>query len=294
MSLEESLDKLGLTKYEAQAFTYIVQNGSVEAGEITGDTNIPNGKIYETLNKLEFYGFIEIQQSRPKRYRSRNINIAIEEYLERKKELLDLEFKKLEDLGTKAIQQFEQIHLEESPKKEEIFWRTAFGPEINELYYTSMKEAKHSILYFIPHSIHDRSMSKLTFKSHAHENKDEFNQEKDLIAQLLSQGQKDKITRILFAGEYECPFFKDLFSLLLDKEPAIEIRALQQDIITPPIILIDDIITIMDIVDPIDNHTTMGITKIWDSRLNKKLKEKIETLWEQGLAYRKVFPKIRK
>ena len=109
MSLEESLDKLGLTKYESNAYYYIIKNGPVEAGEITSETNIPNGKIYETLNKLESYGFIEIQHSRPKKYQSRNINIAIEEYLERKKQLLDTEFKKLESLGTKVIKEYEQI-----------------------------------------------------------------------------------------------------------------------------------------------------------------------------------------
>ena len=94
MSLQQTLDQLGLTKYESQAYHYILTNGAVEAGEISKNEKIPNGKIYETLNNLEEYGFIEIQYSRPKKYRSRNINIAIEEFLGRKRELLDIEFKK--------------------------------------------------------------------------------------------------------------------------------------------------------------------------------------------------------
>ena len=46
----------------------------------------------------------------------------------------------------------------------------------------------------------------------------------------------------------------------------------------------------MDIVDPLDSHTTIGITKIWDRRLNSNLKKKIQVLWNQASKYRAVFP----
>ncbi len=289
-SIEETLDKLGLTKYESLAYSYILQNGSVEAGEITKDTNIPNGKIYETLNRLERYGFIEIQESRPKKYHSKNINIAIEEYLDQKKLSLENEFKKLEDLGTQAIKEFEQIHLNQPNKKEEIFWRTAFGPEIHDLYYSTIKEAKHSVLYFLPHSIHDRQLGSITSKKHRHERNGEEGEEKNFISKLLDQSSDVKTIQILFAGQKECPYFKELFGKVVHQSSAIEVKAIQQDIVTPPIMLVDDVITIMDIVDPLDNHSTIGITKIWDRRLNSNLKEKIQILWKQASNYRSIFP----
>ena len=290
MSLEELLDKLGLTKYESNAYYYIIKNGSAEAGEITRDANIPNGKIYETLNKLESYGFIEIQHSRPKKYQSRNINIAIEEYLERKKQLLETEFKELESLGTKVIKEYEQIQLDDTPKKEEIFWRTAFGSEIHDLYYNTIKEAKHSILYFLPHSIHDKLLEGEAVRKHRHQNKADRSQEKEFMTKLFNQAGKDKSIKVLFAGQQECPFFKELFKVGIEEKTDIEVRAIQQAIITPPILLIDNIITIMDIVDPLDNHSTIGITKIWDRRLNENLKEKIDMLWRKSKAYKKIFP----
>lgn len=289
-SIEETLDKLGLTKYESLAYTYILQNGSVEAAEITKDTNIPNGKIYETLNKLERYGFIEIQESRPKRYHSRNINIAIEDYLDQKKQSLESEFKKLEVLGTQAIQEFEQLHMNNPTKKEEVFWRTAFGPEIHDLYLTTMREAKNSIIYFLPHSVHDRHLGHDDHKKHRHERGAEINQEKEFITKLFSLGTMDKTIQILFAGQQECPFFKELFGAIIGKDSDIEVKAIQQDIVTPPLLLVDDAITIMDIVDPLDSHTTIGITKIWDRRLNSNLKEKLQILWKRASNYRTVFP----
>ena len=290
MSLQQILDQIGLTKYESQAYYYVLSNGAVEAGEISKNENIPYGKIYETLNKLEKYGFIEIQQSRPKKYRSRNINIAIEEYLSQKKQSLESEFKKLENLGAQAIKEFEQIHLNQSNKKEEIFWRTAFGSEIHDLYFTTLKEAKHSILYFLPHSFHDRQLGKDPYKKHRHKQSDQEKQEKDFISKLFTLGGKEKTIQILFAGEKECPFFKELFGIVIDGNYDIEVKAIQQDIVTPPLLLVDDVITIMDIVDPLDNHTTIGITKIWDGRLNANLKEKISLLWDQASKYKAVFP----
>lgn len=289
MSLEETLDKLGLTKYEAQAYRYILQNGPTEAGEITKETSIPNGKIYETLNKLENYGFIEIQQTRPKRYHFRNINIAMEEYLDRKKENLDNEFKKLEFLGSQAIKEFEQLHMNQLPKKEEIFWRTAFGSEIHDLYYNTIKEATKSILYFLPHSIHDRSIGGDSLSKHKHESYINQQLEKDFVDKLLLQG-KEKSIKILFVGQQECHIFKNLFEKAIEEETGIEVRALKQDIITAPMLLIDETITIFDIVDPLDNHSTIGITKIWDRRLNKNLNEKIQKLWNRSIQYKKVFP----
>ena len=288
MSLEETFDKLGLTKYESQAYYYIIQNGPVEAAEITRDTNIPNGKIYETLNKLENNGFIEIQQSRPKKYLSRNINIAIEEFLEQKKEDFELEFKKLETLGNQAIKEFEQIHINKEPKKEEIFWRTAFGTEIHDVYFTTIKETKHSILYFLPHSMHDRSFSPESLHKHINEKNSSATEEKDFISKLLTL-KEDKSIKILFAGKEECPYFKEIFKDVIENKTSIKVKGLREDIITAPMLLVDDNITIMDIVDPLDNHSTIGITKIWDRRLNNNLKEKISVLWQKAEEYKNVF-----
>lgn len=289
MSFTEILDKIGLTKYESEAFNFIILHGPVEAGEISRSGNIPYGKIYETLNKLEKYGFIEIQNSRPKKYFSRNINVAIEEYLAKKKEFLEKEMHNFEELGSKLLTEYEQLHLEKKIPKEEIFYRTAFGSEINELYLSSLKEAKHSIFYFMPHSIHDRNLNSLDKTKHSHQKKVDLSQERDIINKFLNLDKKGISVKILYTGEYECPFFKSLFSELLTKDSTIEFKASKENIITPPLLLIDDAITMMDIIDPLDNHTAIGLTKIWDRRLHKNLKDKIDILWKKSRDYKTVF-----
>ena len=289
MSFTEVLDKIGLTKYESEAFNYIILNGPVEAGEISKSGNIPYGKIYETLNKLEKYGFIEIQNSRPKKYFSRNINIAIEEYLEKKKEGLEQEMRNFENLGNKLLIEYEQLHQNKKNQKEEIFYRTAFGSEINDLYLSSLKEAKQSIFYFMPHSIHDTNLNALDKTKHSHQKKVDLSQERDIINKFLNLDKKGINVKILYTGEYECPFFKSLFSELLTNDSTIEFKASKENIITPPLLLIDDAITMMDIIDPLDNHTAIGLTKIWDRRLHKNLKDKIDILWKKSRDYKTVF-----
>lgn len=289
MSFTEVLDKIGLTKYESEAFNFIILHGPVEAGEISRSGNIPYGKIYETLNKLEKYGFIEIQNSRPKRYFSRNINVAIEEYLAKKKEHLEEEMRNFEDLGNKLLIEYEQLHQEKRTQKEEIFYRTAFGSEINDLYLSTLKEVKKSVLYFMPHSIHDQNLISLDKTKHSHQQKIDLSQERDIINKFLSLDKKGISVKILYTGEYECPFFKSLFSELLDNKSSIEFRASKENIITPPLLLIDDAITMMDVIDPLDNHTAIGLTKIWDRRLQQNLKDKIDILWRKSMDYKTVF-----
>jgi hypothetical protein len=44
--------------------------------------------------------------------------------------------------------------------------------------------------------------------------------------------------------------------------------------------LINNLITIFEIVDPTDNHSTLGITKNWERKLASKIKEKLRIIWE--------------
>ena len=65
-------------------------------------------------------------------------------------------------------------------------------------------------------------------------------------------------------------------------------RALRAELSTSPLLLIDDSTTIFEIVDPTDNHSTLGITKIRDRKLALKIKE---IIWTKGDHYEQIFSK---
>ena len=67
-SIIESLEKFGLTRYEAKAYIGMTNLISGKAEEIARASEIPKSKIYNTLKELDKKGFITITHTRPLEY----------------------------------------------------------------------------------------------------------------------------------------------------------------------------------------------------------------------------------
>ena len=68
-SIIESLEKFGLTRYEAKAYIGMTNLISGKAEEIAKASEIPRSKIYNTLKELNKKGFITITHTRPLEYK---------------------------------------------------------------------------------------------------------------------------------------------------------------------------------------------------------------------------------
>ena len=66
----QSLEKFGLTRYEAKAYIGITSIISGKAEEIAKASEMPRSKIYSTLKELEKKGFIEVTRTRPIEYKA--------------------------------------------------------------------------------------------------------------------------------------------------------------------------------------------------------------------------------
>ena len=74
----EILREFGLSKNEIYTYLTVLSMDLCEAKEICTITHIPSSKIYNILDRLEALGLIEIQQSRPKKYKSISLELALE------------------------------------------------------------------------------------------------------------------------------------------------------------------------------------------------------------------------
>jgi sugar-specific transcriptional regulator TrmB len=72
-----TLKNLGLTEYEARAYTGLVSVGPTGAGELSDTSNVPYSRIYDVLSKLERKGWIEVQSGRPTRYNAKSPSEAL-------------------------------------------------------------------------------------------------------------------------------------------------------------------------------------------------------------------------
>ena len=62
------LKRIGLTMYEAQAYTTLTSLISSIAAEVSEKSGIPHSKIYDVLKGLTKKNFIEVEDGRPLTY----------------------------------------------------------------------------------------------------------------------------------------------------------------------------------------------------------------------------------
>ncbi|HTX44539.1 MAG TPA: helix-turn-helix domain-containing protein, partial [Methanocella sp.] len=66
----EALKRLGLTEYEAKAYMALNLIGAGTVSDIHLSSGVPRSAVYGALTKLEEKGLIDVEQSKPMRYRS--------------------------------------------------------------------------------------------------------------------------------------------------------------------------------------------------------------------------------
>ncbi|WP_224336759.1 TrmB family transcriptional regulator [Haloprofundus halobius] len=76
--VEEALERLGLTNYEARVFVALHRLGTGTAKDIHDLAGVPRSQVYGAAEDLEARGLVELQQSTPKRYRPVSLDAAKE------------------------------------------------------------------------------------------------------------------------------------------------------------------------------------------------------------------------
>ncbi|WP_323675818.1 helix-turn-helix domain-containing protein [Halorubellus sp. PRR65] len=71
-----SLERLGLTSYEAKVFIALQKLGSGTAREVSRVADVPRSQVYSVTESLEERGLVEVQQSSPMQYRPVRIEEA--------------------------------------------------------------------------------------------------------------------------------------------------------------------------------------------------------------------------
>jgi len=157
MEIEKLLRDLRLNKYETNAYLIILKKGILKASTISKEGAIPFGKVYESLSSLLGKGLIEVQNTRPKKYKIRKPHIAFKDFIEAKKEESEKDLEKLKNSIRHLEEKISKINTEEVDEK--IFWMTAIGEDIEELVRSAFLEAKKEI-YLLPYTINKKDHEK--------------------------------------------------------------------------------------------------------------------------------------
>ena len=72
-----ALENLGLTAYEAQCFVALTQLPHGTAKEISQVADVPRSRVYETMERLQNRGLVELHQADPRAYQSVSVDTAL-------------------------------------------------------------------------------------------------------------------------------------------------------------------------------------------------------------------------
>ena len=115
--MKQELRSLGLSEYESKTYIALVRGGTLTGINISKASNVPQGKIYETLYKLTEKGFVSVMNAKPKLFKAIDPEIALKQYIKVKKENLE----QLEKNLPKRIKQLSSLRPQETDEKVSIF-----------------------------------------------------------------------------------------------------------------------------------------------------------------------------
>ena len=262
MQNERLLQEIGLNAYEAAAYLSLLKLGVSEASAVYRDSEVPYGKIYSVLESLTGKGFVEVQASRPKKFRAVDPELAMDTIFERKKAEIEREMAVLKGSIEEAKQALKAVPTQK--RKDEIFWTTAITEsEIKKFAVSIYGEVKKSVciippVFGIPIVFH-------------------------LLPEITKAIDRGVRIRLMVS-----PRFGALTSMLSNQEGetleklqrGLDIRLVQN--FNSCFGIADDSVVVLFQPHPADRDRVLSVVKIRDSGLAKNLNEEFELLWSIG------------
>ena len=268
MEVKRLLKELGLSNYEIEAYLKVVELGIAEASVICKETKIPFGRVYQELNSLVAKGLIEVQNTRPKRYMARKPRLAFKTLLQQKRENMEKQLQKTIE-ATSQIEEFISKKVPTAPK-ERTFWTTAVGiEETVEMIRLNFEEAEKEICIIL----------------HLKPQNEECGF-KDTESTILILNEVIKATergvkiKALLNEEFIIPEMEYLKEQGVKEKimGKVEIRVMK-NAIPSYFEVIDCEKVVLEVANPKNPGQILAMTKIWDVKLAKELREKFEDLW---------------
>ena len=271
MEVERLLKELGLSNYEIEAYLEVVELGIAEASVICKETKIPFGRVYQVLNSLVAKGLIEVQNTRPKRYMARKSRLAFKTLLQQKRENMETQLQKT----IEAASQIEEMISKKVPSglKERTFWRTAVGiEETVEMLKSNFEEAEKEICCVI-----------LDYNSQNDECEFNNGEYTIILHEVIKATERGVKIKALLNKEFIVPELEYLEKRGIKEKILckVEVRVMK-NAIPSYFEVIDREKVVLEVANPKNPGQILAMTKIWDVKLAKELREKFEDLWSEA------------
>lgn len=265
MTIEEDLRKIGLNKYESKAYLTIIKHTVIDAKIISKESEIPHGKIYETLSSLENKGFIEAQNTRPKKYRAIKPAKSFEIFFSKKKENVEEELNKtkelLDSIGEKLSNKNKIVD------EESNFWKVAFKENIPKMIIECFDNVDYSVHILMGgHEKNPPEIKNVNEELRIMFKKINYIVTKGIDVKIIKNVQDKLSAELMNEFGFETDFSKFVR----------EIKLNTSDIF----MIFDEEIVLLEINNPLNKNEMLAMIKVWNPSLAKQLSDKFKYLWK--------------
>ncbi|WP_266082212.1 TrmB family transcriptional regulator [Haladaptatus caseinilyticus] len=133
-----ALQRLGLSKYEAQVFCALQPIEKATASEISQNSDVPRSQVYGAAEGLEKLGLVDVQQSNPRQFRAVGLDEA--------RAHLQAEIEREQDRAFEALDSLQQQPIDETETQEDI-WTIKGQETINDRVAQLISNANSRIIF---------------------------------------------------------------------------------------------------------------------------------------------------
>ena len=132
-----ALEELGLTEYEARCFVALTRISKGTAREISQVSDIPRSRVYDTIERLDRKGLVEVQQTDPREYRAVSVDTACRRIRE--------DYDSRINAAENALQQVE----EPNAPDDEGMWSITQKDHVTDRVVSFLEEADETVHYLV-------------------------------------------------------------------------------------------------------------------------------------------------
>jgi len=133
-----ALEELGLTEYEARCFVALTRLSKGTAKEISQVADVPRSRVYDTIERLDRRGLVDVKQADPREYKA----VPVETACRRIREDYDSQITAAEN----ALGRLEQP----DSKDDEGMWAITRKEHVTDRVVLFLGEAEDTVHYLVP------------------------------------------------------------------------------------------------------------------------------------------------
>ena len=260
------LRDLGLSEYEEQTYRSLLDTGPTTAKELSQNSGVPMGRIYDVLNGLEGSGLVRSQSaSRPKKYVAVEPSTALDRLLAERTRELETRQEQYESIADEL-----RAELDPAEPRGETFWTAAVG-----------REETANLLIERLGTADEAVVSVLSAQTPHLFDMDRYGAE--LLDALVDALDRGAAVRLLLRREIVPELPPEIgvrYRDSLADHDRFEVRTVPE--LSGTFTLIDGVETVVEVPHPLDRAATFGVVDLTDGEFAASVREAFRPRWQSA------------